>query len=113
MKYWTCPFCGKNDIPDGATVCSGCQAEIMYEDTFSGAGPLIAISYIPLVFFGLLAWIFSSWFLLVPGIFLAAVIYYPLMLFGAFLGKPVRKAKFERGYYQHDPLGFDRWGNRY
>ena len=30
MSYLVCPHCRKNDVPHGATVCSGCQAEIEY-----------------------------------------------------------------------------------
>ncbi|MBR7046747.1 MAG: hypothetical protein IKI43_00005 [Campylobacter sp.] len=28
--YLGCPFCGKDDIKYGVSVCSGCQAEIRY-----------------------------------------------------------------------------------
>lgn len=47
MKYLTCPFCGKNDIPDGATVCSGCQAEIEYNPLSDRVG---AIGFFALLF---------------------------------------------------------------
>ena len=36
MKQMTlsCPHCGKDSIKYGSTVCSGCQSEIIYGNTF-------------------------------------------------------------------------------
>jgi len=30
MELLECPYCGKNDIKHGSSVCNGCQAQIMY-----------------------------------------------------------------------------------
>ena len=110
MNYLTCPFCGKNDIPDGVTVCSGCQAEIMYEYTYGEPGCLRGILLITFAFSCLLALIFSSWNVFFVGFILTGFIETVIMRGWRKNRKPVREVKFERRYYQHDR--FDSWGNR-
>ena len=78
MDLLTCPYCGKDDIKNGASVCGDCQATIIYGATIQELNNAALLSglvagIIP-VLIGIIQFThkdlsFIGWFLAAAGIF--------------------------------------------